>query len=110
MIPENIGLWVYEKNKYRQVRQASLSNKIDSNFQLGLLTKKEMRLHFKYDQLNLIIKNFDKDKINTAFKSILKARYATKWNFLVDNQSKIFPIDFQFFFKQNIDPSHVYKC
>lgn len=110
IIPENIGLWVYEKNKYHQIRPSCLSNKIDSEFQLGLLTKKEMNTYFNYDQSNLVIKNYNKEKINKIFKLILKARYSKKWNFLVDNQSKIFPIDFQFFFKQNIDPSLVYKC
>ncbi len=110
IIPENIGLWVYEKKKYRQVRPSHLSDKIDSKFQLGLLTKKEMRTYFNYDKPNLVINNYDKEKINTIFKSILKARYSAKWNFLVNNQSRILPIDFQFFFKQNIDPSYVYKC
>jgi hypothetical protein len=110
MIPENIGLWVYEKNKYSEVIKANLSNKIDKKFQLSLLTKKEMKLYFNCDKTKLIIEKYNNDEINKAFKSILKTRYNTKWNFLVNNRSKIFPIDFQFFFKQNIDPSSIYKC
>ncbi|MDE8702830.1 sce7726 family protein [Adlercreutzia equolifaciens] len=46
--------------------------------------------------------------LNRSFKRILKQRYEQRWRFLQEHQAEILPIDYEWFFFNNIDPSKVY--
>lgn len=110
LLPKSFGLWSYKNGKYKKDRRATLNNRINPEIQLGLLTKRELAANFPEvcGVVKEILTSFDAKTINRQFKRILKNRYRNRWKFLVDNQTSIFPIDLQFFFNTNIQPSHIY--
>ncbi len=112
LIPENFGLWVYKNGKCKELKSAGLSEKLNPGIQISLLTKQELRIFFpeKKDLLNEISGFFSADEINTRFKKALKYRYQNRWQFLVDNQESILPIDIPFFFNTNVAPASIYYC
>lgn len=111
LLPKSFGLWCYKKGKYQKMKKALLNDKIDPEIQLQLLTKRELVNGFPKvgGEQKSILKTFDADSINRKFKETLKARYRTRWNFIVENEAQIFPIDIQFFFNTNIQPTHIYN-
>jgi hypothetical protein len=111
MAPQSFGIWSYRNGKYQKLRKAILNKNIQPEFQLNLLTKTELIQSFpKSNGLKKdILENVDSDKINTIFKKTLKSRYRSRWQFLVNNQSQIMPMDVQFFFNTNIKPQHIYN-
>jgi len=110
ILPNHFGLMIFQKGKYREIKRACLNNKIDAKTQLTLLSKREIIQAFREVDGNHdeILKHFTPKTINTRFKKTLKNRYLTRWNFLTLHQTKILPIDIQFFFQTNILPDHVY--
>lgn len=110
IVPNTFGLWSFSKGKKRIHRKASLNKKLDPYIQLTLLTKKELQKSFSEVQgaSEDIVKQFSATEINKRFKKILKNRYSAKWSFLLDNHPNILPIDLQFFFKTNVNPSYIY--
>ena len=110
LLPESYGLWSYKEGKYKKRRKAVLNDKIDPEVQLRLLTKRELVNSFPEigGVLKDILNSFDANNINRQFKKALKNRYRSRWEFLVANEAQIFPIDVQFFFNTNIQPSHIY--
>lgn len=110
LIPNSFGIWGYKNGKYRKHKKASLNTNIDSEVQLRLLTKKELIVGFPelYGDKCRILKTYNSESINLQFKKILKQRYKSRWDFLVENQQSIFPVDLQFFFNTNILPRDIY--
>jgi len=110
IIPKNYGIVNITKNKFIIEKEARLNKNIDPLKQIELLTKKEIKKAFGIDkeESNKIIKKFKKKEINLIFKEALKKRYIKKWSFLVDNKETILPIDYQFFFQNNILPEIIY--
>lgn len=110
LLPESFGLWSYGEGKYKKLRTAKLNDKIDPEVQLSLLTKRELQNSFSEigGVLKGILNSYDAHNINRQFKKTLKDRYRSRWEFLIANHRQIFPIDLQFFFNTNIQPSHIY--
>jgi hypothetical protein len=110
LLPESFGLWSYKKGKYKKCRKALLNDRIDQEAQLKLLTKRELIDSFpeKRGIIKDILTSYDALRINQQFKKTLKNRYRSRWEFLLSNHEQIFPIDLQFFFNTNIQPSNVY--
>lgn len=110
LLPEKFGLWSYKNGKYKKLKKAELNDKIDPEMQLKLLTKKELAASFPEQQgiKKKILANNNSQIINTSFKQTIKNRYRDRWNFLILKHKLIFPIDVQFFFNKNIEPSHIY--
>jgi hypothetical protein len=111
LLPEYYGLWTYKNGKYRQIKKAVYNDQINPASQLGLLSKKERLGSFPEYQGNveLILACLRPEEINTRFKLILKARYCSRWNFIVKHRSSILPVDLQFFFNNNVLPLRVYN-
>jgi hypothetical protein len=111
VLPVNYGIWSYRKSKKTIHRKPSLNNRIDSDFQLTLLTKNELQRAFgEFDgNREEILKNLNFEEINIRFKNILKLRYLNKWSFITENSESILPIDIQFFFSKNLNPKLVYQ-
>lgn len=111
MLPTHFGIWSYSQGKKRVCQKASLSKEIDAEFQLGLLTKKELRTRFKECEgvAHDILRTLTSEEINSRFKEVLKSRYNARWSFVRTNSEKILPIDIQFFFSTNLDPKLVYQ-
>jgi len=108
-MPEYYGIWYYEGKSKVVVREALYSPNINSEEQLKMLTKKEIRTAFKTDEFNKILIEYSKEQINQIFKDVLKKRYNQRWDFLTTNWNSILPIDIQFFFNKNIDPKLIYS-
>lgn len=108
IIPEHCGILTFRNDKLVQSRKASLNKNIQSKVQLNLLSKKELLEGFSSQNMKDIISSFEPKGINKIFKKLLHLRYGDKWNFLLENQHNILPIDLQFFFKTNINPLDIY--
>ncbi|WP_282161063.1 sce7726 family protein [Ulvibacterium marinum] len=108
IIPEYYGILTFRNGNLYQSRKALLNKNIQSKVQLSLLSKKELNKAFSSLNEQEILESFESKQINKIFKDILRNRYSKKWNFLLDNQHNILPIDIQFFFKTNINPLDIY--
>ena len=108
-VPAHTGIWAFKNGRKKIYRPAALNNNTDPEFQLRLLTKKERVEGFKHaGEIKTILGWFDKEQINSLFKQLLKARYASRWRFLTAHADAILPVDIQFFFQQNLHPAIVY--
>lgn len=114
------GIYTYSISKYgnykfQQYRHAILSEHLNSEKQLDVLRKQELIKSFSVGSLtnrkeitSLVLQKYSYSQINEIFKQIIKARYETQWNFLKNNKSEIFEIDYQWFFKNTINPKLIY--
>lgn len=111
LVPDNYGVIVLHGHELTKDKKAFPNTKLDPEMQLSLFSKKELAQNFRIDAVTIdeIIINFDPSEINTIFKEMLKKRYAKRWKFLIDNQTKINSIDYQFFFQHNIQPDIIYQ-
>lgn len=121
-IPEKCGIYSYKQNrqknyKFSQVRKAIYSDKINSSAQLKLFRKKEFFTYFSLDAhlqkrpdiVSYLFQHYSADAINQIFKKMLKQRFEKQWLFLKENHDDIFEIDYQWFYKNQISPSIIYK-
>jgi len=110
-VPERYGVYVLQKQSLVEIRKALPNQAHDPRIQLSLFTKRELAQSFPIVGINIedALINFTPEEINARFKAMLKKRYATRWQFLLDHQSEIHPIDFQYFFQHNIHPSIIYR-
>lgn len=110
-LPSGYGIMVIGKNALKQHRKALKNDKICSLCQLEMLTAKELTLFFggKRDDLESISLETKPAMINKKFKLALKKRYQDKWNFVREHHGQILPIDFQFFFSTQEQPSLLYQ-
>lgn len=110
MVPVSFGVLSFTRNRKTIHRIASPNHSIDPRVQLSMLTKKEVGKAFpSAANIDAICNHFSDASINNAFKEALKTRYRTRWNFLVQNKNEILPVDLQFFFNRNIQPSLIYQ-
>lgn len=111
LAPASFGIWTFSKDGAKKIqRNAGTNDKIDAEFQLRLLTKKEIQASFQ-DQMgsiSCILRELCASDINERFKRVLKIRYEKRWSFLLQHKHNILPIDLQFFFNRNIDPYLIY--
>jgi len=110
LVPANYGLLVLQDRRLSEQRAALRNTRHNPSAQLRLFTKKELVQTFRIpgitaDEIEL---NFEADEINHWFKIMLKARYAKRWQFLMQHRRQIHPIDYQFFFQHNIAPDIIY--
>lgn len=98
-----------DKSGHQMIRKPTLNKLLQAETQLSLLSKKEMQKHFGSTELEIILKMLDSIQINERFKKALRERYQTRWNFIVENDNEILPIDIQFFFNKNIKPTFIYS-
>jgi hypothetical protein len=109
--PKSYGVWVYRNKKKEVVRDAELNTQLEPSLQVSLFTKKELGIFFKgyqecRDRISL---DFTPAAINEIFKLMLKKRYEQKWSFVKAHRDMILPIDFHFFYHNNISPDLIYK-
>lgn len=121
LIPNQCGIYSYYITKsgryiFKKEKEAVFSPYIDPKSQLSLFTKTEFNKFFDNKDLtdreaiiNNILVNYNYDFINKAFKENFKEKYKKNWNFLLSNYSNILEIDYQWFFKNNVDPNLIYK-
>jgi hypothetical protein len=109
IIPNEYGIWSFEKGKKIVLRKPTKNENINSLLQLNLFTKKELINYFNSSDVIEILKSYSNKQINNIFKLMLKNRYSKRWSFLTKNKSEILPLDYQFFFNSNIIPNVIYN-
>lgn len=122
LIPESCGVYSYKQNrqknyKFTLVKEASSENQISPLAQLKLIRKNELYTHFSLDPslrkrsyvIDKIIQTYSPEIINQTFKTIIKHRFEKQWLFLKQNHNDILEIDYQWFYKNQIEPSRIYK-
>ena len=75
---------------------------------VGIEELKDLTKEFGTNDIAVIISQNSNQEINSSFKRILKQKYAERWNFIRGHWESILPIDLQFFFNKNIEPSIIY--
>lgn len=120
MLP-SCGIYIYNITnhgniKFTLYRDASFSNQINAECQLNALRKQELIQYFKpikaqrrQDIIDFILEEYSAQDINHKFKQIIKSRYEKQWDFLKTNHSDILEIDYQWFFKNNVNPKLIYN-
>ncbi|MBR5614123.1 MAG: sce7726 family protein [Clostridia bacterium] len=106
-IPECVGIYTYKVNRlgnyiFTKTKPASQKHNICHTKQLELISKRDK---IRYS-INI---NSHPSKVNFVFKQTLKEKYSKQWNFLISNKDSIFDIDYQWFFKNQIEPSVIYN-
>lgn len=125
IIPTNCGIYSYVVTKrgvyhFSLVREATSDNSlINSPKQLQLLRRGEYSMYFDLSScedcktasnvIHYILEKYDSKTINNIFKLILKERYKVRWNFLKCNLENIYEIDYQWFFKNHVNPDIIYQ-
>lgn len=115
---ENIGILIYEIKRNRlsfeTIREPHLNKSIDSQFQLNLLTKSQLAkyqsipIQSKDMMIESILLNHSREEINTIFIKETKNKFKKKWLFVYENRYKIKPLDFQWFYKNNVSVEAIY--
>ena len=116
-INESYGIYTYKKTNmgtyyFSKFRKYEKIGNLSPVAQLSTLTKQELLRYFQSDYADYksnIISSLGADEINRVYKKILKDRYNNQWQFLKENMQNIQDIDYQFFFKYNIDPQLLYQ-
>lgn len=122
VIPQTCGIYTYKQTKsgryiFKIFRIAEKNVQIDTTKQLQILRKTEFYQFFKIETdiskkkelIETTKQMYDDEFINRTFKQILKRRFETQWTFLKQNCENIYEIDYQWFYKNQIEPSRVYK-
>lgn len=116
---ESIGIITYTKTNgniiFSTQREPLANQSYDSFFQLEQLTKKQLSIIVgtntlsKDEMIQTIIASHTKDQINRYFIDLLKDKYQERWLYLYENRNSIKPLDYQWFFKNNISVKAVYS-
>lgn len=121
-IPKTCGIYTYRQTKsgryiFKLYRAAKKNTELDTAKQLQIVRRSEFYQFFNIDTgiskrkdlIDVTMQIFDSDSINRRFKQILKKRFESQWIFLKQNYKNIYEIDYQWFFKNQIEPSRIYK-
>jgi len=119
-IVPSCGIYLYSISihgnyKFQLYRHATSSDYINSKKQLNIFRKQELIKNFSVDCLtnrkditSLILQEYSFSQINEIFKRVIKSRYQNQWDFLKNKSSQIYEIDYQWFFKNTINPDLIY--
>lgn len=118
-IDETIGIIVYSfsnnRIRFETFRIPIHNDDIDSRFQMSQLTKKQLQSitlnsnSARDDMINDIIRTYTKTEINKFFINLMKEKYSNRWLYLYENKNRIKPLDYQWFFNNNISIEAVYS-
>ncbi len=118
-ISPDVGIiYYYHKNCnyfFHTYRKPQKSSSISPYVQLNALSTRELRNiknnhHFdETADFEILVDRLGAQQINKEFKNAIKNRYQYQWFFLKKYKDEISNIDYQFFFKNCIEPSNVYQ-
>lgn len=109
IIPDDWGIIFFDNFSIKTHKKPQPNHNIDSKDQLKILSVNELLRFFKTSNISEILKFFGKNEINIMFKLILKEKYKKNWDFLSNNINNILPLDYQFFYRKNINPEIIYS-
>lgn len=119
IVNDTCGIYLYKnqrgKFRFKVYKQAKKSANLDPGYQLKIMTLGYLRRlannkNFSREQcLEFCSTHLTKKSINRIFKDYLKFKYFDSWEFLKQNSDEIVDIDYQWFFKNNIQPKNIYR-
>lgn len=122
LVPQKCGIYCYRQNrqkkyKFSLIKDAAAGDEINPLSQLKLIRTSELytyfsldsSIHKRSDMIETIFQAYSPDMINEIFKTIMKHRFEKQWLFLKQNHDDILEIDYQWFYKNQIAPSRIYK-
>jgi|SRR5690554_440297 len=122
-IADDVGIILYKQNRlgnivFDRYKKALLNKKTVPEMQLSSLTKKTLldlnneknnySLSKEYLIDKLLVKYTQKE-INNIYRETTKKKYYHRWNFLHKDLENIYMLDYQWFFKNNINYKKVYR-
>jgi len=121
LIPKKTGIisyritnnkkYIFKTERYSQknldIDNREQLNSLSNNDLFSLITNKRKKIS-RDDYIELIMDTKSHEQINKLFKECLKNKYSRQWNFLKMNQDLILEIDYQWFFKNTINPNIIY--
>jgi len=118
VVNEDIGVIVYSVDKgkinFSTYRDPVYNSSLDSLFQLEQLTKNQlskitnMTNQSKEYMIEFLIKSKSSEQINRYFIDVMKDKYRDRWLYLYQHRKTIKPLDYQWFFKNNLSIEAVY--
>lgn len=107
VLPECVGVYTYRINRlgnyvFTKAKDASKEHNLCHLKQLELISKID-KVRYSIDE------NSNPDTINSIFKHTLKEKYSRQWDFLISNKDNIYDIDYQWFFRNQIEPNIIYS-
>lgn len=120
MVSASCGIYTYSiRNgyyKFQLSKKATESNALNAKKQLNIFRKQELISHFKISSqlsrdeiISLILTKYSAKHINLIFKKTMKCRYQEQWDFLKKHRTRIYEIDYQWFFKNTVNPDLIYS-
>lgn len=95
----NVGVIEYDDSNasvcFRTIRKAKRQYGIDSNKQLKILSKCEIKEEFGKTEKDKIVSFFSNAHINSIFKKIIKTRYDDAWKSISSKSNQICDFDFE---------------
>lgn len=119
-VPGECGIFSYRQKKDGRytfnLRRAPVTNRhLDARKQLNIISKKDLCAEYGLDSkqprealMNICLKTRSADEINRFFKRHLKNRYGNQWHRFKQLRESIFEIDYEWFFRNGLDPDIVY--
>lgn len=120
LLPDNIGIFTYRQTshynyRFEEVKRPCTKNKLNPAAQLQMISKADLvkylntNLTTRNDIENHILQHDSPATINKLFKQCMKNKYEQRWRFIYQNHSSILDLDYQWFFKNKIDPELIYQ-
>src|SRR5690554_653546 len=122
-LDESVGIIYYYKNRlgninFKTYRNSKLNKRLNPYEQLMTFTKSELLGLIKQSNNYSLVKQdivyslmtqMRPDQINELYREYTKDKYRKQWQFLYQNIHDIFMLDYQWFFKNNLDTKKVYR-
>ncbi len=120
-VPAECGIYSYRQRKdgtyaFSCRRKATKATKLDAQKQLLTMSKKDICETFdlpssgqsKDSVAEQCLQLYSSQQINRAFKNYLKRRYRSNWHHLKQNSALLYEIDYEWFYRSELDPEIVY--
>lgn len=119
-VPDYCGVYSYRQRKDCKysfiLRRASIKqSEFDSRKQLEVMPKRILSRKAKTnnsatysEMIDNCLEIYSKREINRLFKNYLKGRYGKNWEFIKARNTEIYEIDYEWFFRNNLEPGIVY--
>lgn len=107
IVPQFVGVYSYRFTARKNYRFKKIRNAVESP---NLNKYKQLKVFTSYEKSYYSInEKSNNDEINKCLKLALKNRFEDKWTFLTKNHNEIFEIDYQWFYKNRINPEIIYS-
>lgn len=119
-VPETCGIYSYHQKRdgrytFTLRQHSQLNRSHDSEKQLSIMPKRDLVIESDFSAslskealVDQCLTAFDSRTINVMFKSYLKRRYGDRWAYFKSVRPQIFEIDYEWFFRNNLDPAFIY--